>query len=172
MTPSPENAISLRQVGSDDWPLWRKLRLEALADAPYAFSSRLAHWQGQGDTETRWRARLSTVPLNIIAAWNEAAAGMVSATAPSPDGTVELISMWVAPFARGHGVGDSLVNAVIEWARQQRASRISLAVFENNEHALALYRRHGFIDVGAIVSSSFAAETERQLVRDLLRTCV
>lgn len=142
--------IHLRKIGVDDWQLWRELRLEALAEAPYAFGSKLADWQGQGDTETRWRGRLSDVPLNIIAEWRGSAAGMTSATAPHPDGSVELLSMWVAPFARGHGIGELLVNAVVAWAREQQAARVALAVFEGNDRALALYRRHGFVDVGAV----------------------
>ncbi len=98
----------------------------------------------------RWHARLSMVPFNVVADFNGTAAGMVSATAPNEDRTIELISMWVAPFARGHGVGDSLVTAVIEWARGQRAARIALAVVESNERAVALYRRHRFVDAGAV----------------------
>lgn len=43
----------------DDWPIWRELRLAALAEAPQAFGSRLADWQGEGDREERWRDRLS-----------------------------------------------------------------------------------------------------------------
>jgi len=82
MTPSSQYEIQLRRLGSDDWQLWRKLRLEALAEAPYAFSSTLADWQGQGDTETRWRGRLSDVPFNIVAEWQKTAAGMASAIAP------------------------------------------------------------------------------------------
>jgi ribosomal protein S18 acetylase RimI-like enzyme len=163
------NEIDIRKIGIDDWPLWRKLRLEALEEAPYAFGSTLAHWQGQGDTEARWRGRLSDVPLNIVAEWQKTPVGMASATAPNPDGSVDLMSMWVAPFARGHGVGDALVNAVIEWAREQQASRVALAVFEGNERALALYRRHGFIDVGAIAGTSFGTVTERKMVRGLLQ---
>ena len=166
---SPQDEINLRRIGVDDWRLWRKLRLEALEEAPYAFSSRLCDWQGDGDTETRWRGRLSSVPLNIVAVWNETAAGMVSATALNQDGTVELISMWVAPFARGHGIGHSLVNAVVEWAREQMASRVALAVFESNEHALTLYRRHRFVDIGPVASTSSRTPTELHLVRDLLQ---
>jgi GNAT superfamily N-acetyltransferase len=41
-----------------DWRIWRELRLAALADAPDAFGARLADWQGDGDREERWRARL------------------------------------------------------------------------------------------------------------------
>ena len=157
-----QDEIKVRRIGVDDWPLWRKLRLQALEEAPYAFSSRLADWQGRGDTEARWRGRVSDVPLNIVADWQENAAGMASGTAPNPDGSVELISMWVAPFARGRGVGDALVNAVIEWAREQQASSVVLGVLEGNERAVAFYRRHGFIPVGASVGTA----TEHRMVRD------
>lgn len=163
----PQGGIQLSLAGPDDWPLWRKLRLEALTEAPYAFSSKLAEWQGQGDLEIRWRKRLSDVPLNIIANFNGIAGGMVSATAPDQDGTVELISMWVAPVARGQGVGDSLVSAAIDWARAQAASQVVLAVVESNQRANDLYRRNQFIDVGAVVCSCSGSESERQMMREL-----
>ncbi len=92
---------------------------------------------------------------------------MVSATALDGDGTVELISMWVAPFARGRGVGDALIAAVIEWGRRERAARIALDVVESNEHAVALYRRHRFIDAGACDRTGSGAASERRLVHDL-----
>jgi GNAT superfamily N-acetyltransferase len=140
--------------------------LEALREASYAYSSTLAEWQGEGDTEVRWRARLSAVPFNVIAYLDGRVAGMVSGTAADQGGTSELISMWVAPFARGQGVSDSLVAAVVQWARGQQAARIALAVVESNEHARALYRRHRFVDVGA-VDDSYSGAPERHLVLDL-----
>jgi hypothetical protein len=51
--------LELRTLESDDWRLWRELRLGALAEAPHAFGSTLAEWQGPGDREERWRSRLS-----------------------------------------------------------------------------------------------------------------
>ena len=165
ITSSPK--ISLRTLTDNDWRLWRELRLQALEEAPYAFSSRLADWQGVGDSEMRWRSRLLAVPLNIVAELNGNPAGMVSGTAPSPDGTVELISMWVAPFARGRGVGDCLVTAIVNWAEQQHALRVSLAVFEGNQSALRLYRRHQFTDRGTASQDGSASACERQLVRDI-----
>lgn len=164
---SSTDAINVRGIGLDDWLLWRKLRLEALGEAPYAFSSTLADWQGEGDTEARWRGRLSTVCANIIADLNGISAGMVSGTAPDREGTVELISMWVAPFARGRGVGDALVAAVIEWAQARQAARIALAVVESNASAVILYRRHGFVDAGAIACMGSGIASERRMVRDL-----
>jgi len=159
--------IHVQTVGVEDWLLWRDLRLEALQEAPYAFGSRLADWQGEGDTEVRWRARLSTVQLNVVVYLNGKAAGMVSGTSVNDHGIVELISMWVAPLARGQGVGDSLVATVIEWARGQRAVRITLDVVETNQHAVNLYHRHLFVDVGLIDDPQPGNASERQMALDL-----
>ena len=161
MTWSPRSTkdrpvINVRTVGVEEWQLWRDLRLEALQEAPYAFGSTLAEWQGEGDTEMRWRARLSTVRLNVVAYLNGKAAGMVSGDFANRRGMVELISMWVAPFARGQGVGDSLVVTVIEWTRGQGAAKIALDVVESNQHALNLYRRHRFVDAGVTAALSRA----------------
>lgn len=150
----------------DDWALWRNLRLEALREAPRAFSSKLTDWQGQGDHESRWRARLSTVPFNVVSYLDRAAAGMVSATALENEAT-ELISLWVTPFARGEGVGDALVTAVLRWATEQRARRITLKVFDRNLPAINLYRRHGFIDGEAVDCTGSASPVERKMLLEL-----
>lgn len=163
---SSETSVSIRVVGSDDWRLWRTLRLEALREAPAAFGSKLADWQGAGDTETRWRTRLTAVPHNTVCYLDGAAVGMVSATAPE-DGNIELISMWVAPHARGRGVGDALVQAIIAWARDQGATRLSLAVVESNARAIALYRRNDFVDCGTIDAVDSDHPTERRMSLDL-----
>jgi ribosomal protein S18 acetylase RimI-like enzyme len=136
--------IEVQLLEPDDWSLWRRLRLEALEESPAAFSATLAQWTGPGDTEERWRARLSNVPLNIVLLSNGAPAGMVSAYVRTDD-TVELISMWVAPVARGRGVGDAAVRAVLGWAKTQE---VVLSVKADNRPAIALYQRHGFVDVG------------------------
>lgn len=141
--------IEYRVLTPDDWPLWRALRLAALADAPTAFGSTLADWTGAGDTEWRWRARLSDVPFNVVLTWHGEPVGMVSAIDSSADGSVELISLWVVPAVRGQGVGDAAVCRVLEWARIRRAeSSVVLAVRLDNVAAARLYRRHGFVDAG------------------------
>jgi ribosomal protein S18 acetylase RimI-like enzyme len=140
--------IRIREMRAHDWRAFRELRLQALREAPYAYSSTLAQWQGDGDTEERWRGRLTDVPFNVIAHLDDAAAGIVSGTSPSPEGVVEIISLWVAPFARGRGVGDALIEAVVRWARGNRARAVALAVVPGNEPAIELYRRHGFASNG------------------------
>ena len=146
--------IELRTLAPEDWPMWRDLRLAALTEAPSAFGSTLAEWQGAGDREERWRARLS-IPggRNLVALLDGRPVGMASGV-PADDGTivegtgVELISMWVSPVARGLGVGDLLIRAVESWAVEQRAETLRLSVMPDNARAIALYERHGFADSG------------------------
>jgi ribosomal protein S18 acetylase RimI-like enzyme len=106
--------------------------------------SRLADWQGDGDREERWRARLG-IPgsFNVVATLDGEPAGLASGV-PAAEGVAELISMWVSPAARGHGVGEHLVQAVARWAQRAGAGVLGLAVVPGNENAAALYRRNGF----------------------------
>ena len=160
--------LELQQLTVEDWPLWRKLRLQALSGAPYAFGSKLADWQGAGDSEQRWRYRVSSVSLNLVAFLDHRPVGMVSATEPDQNRTVELISMWVAPSGRGYGVGDALVAAVIEWAQDQQALCVCLAVTESNEHAISLYIRHGFVNAGELLPADSNDVPERRFLRNLV----
>ncbi|MEU7145955.1 GNAT family N-acetyltransferase [Nocardia sp. NPDC046473] len=141
--------IGVQVVRSDDWQLWRELRLAALADAPHAFSSQLADWQGDGDREGRWRARLS-IPgsCNVIAVLDGRPVGMVSGFPGPRHGVAELGTLWVSRLVRGRGVGDRLVQAVEQWAIQVGVEVLLLMVSPDNQPAVALYRRNGFDDAG------------------------
>jgi ribosomal protein S18 acetylase RimI-like enzyme len=112
---------------------------------------------------------LAAVPCNLVAEIAGRAVGMVSCTSPDA-GAAELISLWVAPEARGQGVGDSLIEAVVAWAARQGADRVVLAVWQANRQAIALYQRHGFRDTGPSPSAARARasdppDLERRMVR-------
>jgi ribosomal protein S18 acetylase RimI-like enzyme len=157
--------IIVRTLSDRNWTEWREMRLAALAESPSAFGSTLAEWTGPGDLEKRWRNRLRSVPLNLLAELAGRTVAMASATAPAGD-EVELISMWVAPDARGHAVGDALVEAVVSWARTQQVARVGLDVRESNHTAIALYSRNAFVDAGW-PSKPTDAFAERRMVREL-----
>jgi ribosomal protein S18 acetylase RimI-like enzyme len=156
-------SVDLRVLSLDDWGLWRALRLRALADAPHAFGSTLAEWSGENDTEDRWRNRLSTVPLNLVASIHNDPVGMASATSPN-EGAIEVISIWVAPEARRSGVGSVLIDAISASAIQQHVSQLTLDVRESNVSAIKFYERLGFVDVGVSPNSDRGA-IERQMLR-------
>ncbi len=144
-------------IGPDDWEIWRRLRREALTEAPAAFGSTIAEWSGSRDTETRWRARLTDVPFNAVVRWRDVPAGMVGGYVDDT-GAVELISLWVAPFARGRGLGDAAVSAVVDWAGGRD---IGLSVKADNRAAIQLYQRHGFADTGGSPDDA----SERRMLR-------
>ena len=143
--------LELRTLEPDDWPLWRELRLGALADAPHAFGSTLAEWQGPGDREERWRSRLS-IPgaRDFVVLLDGLAVGMVSGVPGEDPDSVELISMWVSPAARGRGVGDHLIRAVERWGLERGATTLRLSVMPDNAAAIALYERNGFAYTGEL----------------------
>ncbi|MBW0101607.1 GNAT family N-acetyltransferase [Pseudonocardia sp. KRD291] len=156
--------IVLRVVTVDDWALWRDLRLASLADAPEAFHSRLADWVGA--SEAQWRERLDTPGRYFVADLDGRPAGMVCGMPPDAVGVCDLLSLWVAPFARGHGVGDALVGAVVDWAGEQGAERVALHVVVGNHVASGLYLRNGFVDQG-IVGGIADGMVERRMERVL-----
>lgn len=104
--------IVVRRIGPEEWQQWRTLRLAALAETPYAYRSTIEEWTGPGDTEEHWRTWLADVPLTLVAELDGRPVGLAGAIGPFR-GELELVAMWVAPGARGQGVGDALVDAVV-----------------------------------------------------------
>jgi ribosomal protein S18 acetylase RimI-like enzyme len=136
-------ALTVRRLVEDDWPQLRAVRLAALADAPYAFSSTLA--REQQFTEQTWRERAGSG--RTFAAWDgHTILGL--ATGLPEDGGWHLVGMWVSATVRGSGVADRLVAAVCELARQSGAASVTLWVTEVNGRARAFYRRLGFVPTG------------------------
>ncbi|WP_329482340.1 GNAT family N-acetyltransferase [Kribbella sp. NBC_01510] len=137
--------IELQDIGPDDWKLWRELRLAALTEAPYAFGSQLADWADA--PEDRWRERLS-VPgaYQLIASLDGTPVGMAGGLLAEEPEAAELVSMWIAPAGRGQGVGDALMTAIEDWARDAGARVLKLSVVDGNDPAHNLYLRSGFAD--------------------------
>jgi ribosomal protein S18 acetylase RimI-like enzyme len=136
--------VEVRLLEAADWSTWRAVRLKALAEAPWAFGSKLEDWQGDGDTEARWRARFAEVPYNAVAFMNNEAVGQVGAMVYD-SATTLLISMWVSPASRGKAVGAALINAVVLWSSQHGNNTVRLNVKSDNQRAIDLYERQGFV---------------------------
>ncbi|HUZ85920.1 MAG TPA: GNAT family N-acetyltransferase [Candidatus Baltobacterales bacterium] len=131
-------------MSPDDWEVFRAVRLAALKDAPYAFASTYEREIRAGEDD--WRRRLAG-RCQFVAEVDGEVAGTVGGIA-SDDGGAALISMWVAPSARGRGVGESLVHAVLDWARGEGHPAVCLWFAEGNVAAERLYLRCGFVRTG------------------------
>ncbi|MEO6795510.1 MAG: GNAT family N-acetyltransferase [Candidatus Dormibacter sp.] len=137
--------VVVRRLEPSDWQLFREIRLRALAESPAAFGSTLAEASRLGEAD--WRERLAG-RAQFMAIRGPDALGTAAGIAT--DAGAELISMWVDPRARGHGVGDRLVGAVLGWATGEAHGAVALWVAEGNLPAERLYRRHGFRRTGAV----------------------
>ena len=135
----------IRSIGPEEWERFRELRLEALREAPDAFGSTLE--RELSFDETAWRSRLAArrqLVAIVGGEWVGTAGAILAENGPG----AELVSMWVAPSARGTGVAAELVTSVLGWATGEGHSRLSLWVADGNERAERLYHRLGFRRTG------------------------
>jgi ribosomal protein S18 acetylase RimI-like enzyme len=139
--------VLVREITADDWELMRDVRLSALAEAPDAFGSTYAREVAFG--EPQWRGRISERSVTFFAHVDPdvpAPAGLAGVYVE--DGTADLVSMWVRPSARGHRVGESLVEAAARWAAARDFAVLFLWVTESNTAARRLYERCEFTPTG------------------------
>lgn len=163
------HAAVIMQLGHSDGRRLRAVRLWALADAPDAFAS--THERESRLDDDAWTARLADPRRPTwVAVLDGSDDGLVTAVQDPDDAcAVRVVSMWVAPSARGRGVGGALLRRVVEHGRAVDARRVTLWVADRNEAALRLYRRHGFVPTGRTAAFDPPREhmTERQLVLEV-----
>jgi ribosomal protein S18 acetylase RimI-like enzyme len=139
----------VRRLGADEAGLLRHLRLRALADAPMAFGSTLAREEAFPATHWERRTAASAAGERQATFVVEPAAGLADGVLDGEDRLLaHLYSMWVAPDARGTGAGSALVDAVLAWATERGARRLTTSVTAGNAAGLALYAAAGFVDTG------------------------
>jgi len=150
----------VERLGEDDWAVFRELRLRSLLDSPEAFGSTYGTESSQ--TEHAWRdwaaGRWRGGNTAVFAGRADDGTPVGTATGAEYDaepGVAHLYAMWVAPAARGAGVGRGRLDAVADWAHARGCDRLVLAVTESNETARRVYEACGFVDTG-----------ERQVLRE------
>lgn len=141
------DALVVVRVDESSWRTYREVRLAMLRDAPRAFWT--TYEQAAARTDEEWRELVGT-SRTWLALHAGAPVGSVASVQP-PEGPADvcvLVGMWVDPAARGRGVGERLVRAVLDDAAARGRTRVLLDVAHENAPALALYRRMGFVPTG------------------------
>jgi GNAT superfamily N-acetyltransferase len=161
-----------RRIGPEDAALLRQIRLAALADSPQAFASTHEHEASRPFEEWERRTNDAAVGLDqtiVLADMEGEAVGIVGGFRPDPEsGDRQLYGLWVAPSARGTGLGERLVEAIVAWATEVGARRLILWVTEINEPAVELYGRMGFARTGVRQTLPWDERlTEIEMVREL-----
>lgn len=142
--------MAVRPLRAHEWALYRHLRLASLTEAPDAFGAVLAEQRDWPDV--LWQMRLAAGvagpdSLPLVAEHAGAPAGL--AWGRIEDGAAHVYQVWVAPQARGCGLGAQLVRAVVAWARARQLPEVRLSVALGGKTALDLYLREGFVAHGA-----------------------
>ena len=132
----------------DEWRVFRDVRLAALIEAPHAFSARFEDENQR--TEAEWRAKVVGWARFVIEL-DGRVVGMVSGGPSNYPRAAVLTSLWVDPSARGMGIGDRLVQKVVDWSKDEGFGRLLLWVAEGNIHAERLYERNGFARTGDVI---------------------
>jgi GNAT superfamily N-acetyltransferase len=166
-------AVQVRRVRSGDGKLLREVRLTALADSPLAFESAFDEVFNRPDEawETAATDRSEGVAsANFLAEGEAGVVGLVGAYRSNEEPeTVELVSMWVAPPARGQGLGAHVVEHVVEWSAAAGATRLALWVTRGNDPAIALYMRTGLSPTSVSKSHvSHPCHGELRMARELV----
>ena len=139
--------IGLRRLDVEGAALYRDIRLEALADAPDAFSST---FEVERDLPLDWfAARLADA--FVLGAFDGpglvGVAGFRVQPGPKHGHKGMLWGMYVRPRHRAAGVGRMLVEAIIGHARQH-VELLQLFVVSDNAPARRLYTKLGFGEYG------------------------
>ena len=120
----------------------RAIRLRALEDSPHAYGS--TYEQTVALTDADWRASFDAATPFIAEGAAGTALGLARYRGGDDPEVAHLISMWVAPEARGTGIGDALIAQVVSFASVHGAAVVRLDVVEGNDPAIRLYERNGF----------------------------
>jgi putative acetyltransferase len=100
----------------------------------------------------------------LMALLNGEAVGTV-ALIPAGEGILELTKMAVSPSHHGHGIGDLLMQAAIDYARDAKARTIFLETHHSLAAAMSLYHKHGFVDTPPDPNSEYSrADVRMELV--------
>ena len=128
---------------SQDWEFVRAIYLEGIATGQATFETEAPDWE-------RWDAGHSP-QCRLVARSGD---GVLGWAALSPVSRREVyagvaeVSVYVAATARGLGVGDALMRALIEAAERHGVWTLQSSVFPENHASIALHLKHGFREVG------------------------
>jgi ribosomal protein S18 acetylase RimI-like enzyme len=135
--------MRIARLGPEDVGPFLELRRQALEGDPGAFRYTTADDRRAG--EAAWRERLGRD--YVAGAFGEGrligVGGFARLAGDKLDHKGLVWGMYVRPEARGRGVADALMRALVEHARG-RVRLLQLTVMADNARARAFYERHGF----------------------------
>jgi len=153
--------VTIRPAQEDDAARVRKIRLEALADAPEAFAADLDRTTAESDE--RWAERIeegiqSQASVICVAQSNERLIGMTGLGRghwPKTQHGAVIWGVYVTHQYRGLHIAEALIEACIAWGQAHGVSIVKLGVITSNTPGIRCYLRCGFSVYGVNPWSNF-----------------
>jgi RimJ/RimL family protein N-acetyltransferase len=147
-----DDGIIIRNADPTDVVLFRELRLEALKNHPTAFGSDFT--ESAQKPQAYWEERLklnSHEQALFFAEHNGELIGMTGifrSLSKKNMHSADIYGVYVKPGWRGRRISQTLVNACLNWAREQGVVIVKLAVVTDNLSAIRCYKKCGFTTYG------------------------
>jgi len=140
--------ISVRRIQIDEGELFKRMRLTALRESPFAFASTYKaalrrspeSWSEQANSTAQGSDRCTFIafsddsPIAIAALYRTEEENDVG----------ELLQVWVSPEHRGKGVARDLMDAVFQWASANGFRTAVATIGKDNVRAQRFYQKYGF----------------------------
>jgi L-amino acid N-acyltransferase YncA len=135
--------VDIRDLRPGDWPEVARIYAEGIATRNATFETELPGWEDWDRAHLR-EHRLVAETDGEVVGW----IALAPVSGRCCYAGVAEISAYVAETARGHGVGTTLLERVIESTERAGIWTLETGVFPENEPSLALLERFGFREVG------------------------
>lgn len=84
-----------------------------------------------------------------------------------PNGTCELVKMYLLPEARGIGLGKRIIEECLDFAKQNGYSQVYIESMPELENALKVYEKFGFKYLSAPLGNTGHHGCEKWMIRSL-----
>lgn len=141
--------VTIRRFLLEEWPLYRAVRLRALATDPGVFSSN--HAAENAYPDSRWQETLLSSDLGVFGLFDEGKVigltGIAIKRQAVADGSIAgLWGSWIDPVYRGQGLSSLMYQARLDWARAHPDVQIvRVSHRAGNVASRAANQKYGFV---------------------------
>lgn len=135
--------VRVRGMTAGDWPAVRAIYEEGIATGHATFETSAPAWE-QWDGEHLEACRFIADEDGEVLGW----AALTKVSGRCVYAGVAEVSVYVAPSARGRGIGRQLLAALVGESERTGLWTLQAGIFPENEASVALHERCGFRIVG------------------------
>ena len=137
------NTVIIRQFAKNDFLAVQNIYQQGIDTGNATFQTKAKNWQ-QWNSSMLNCCRLVAVQREQVLGW----AGLSTVSNREVYSGVAEVSVYVANQAQGKGLGQALLNALINESEKSGIWMLQASIFPENTSSIALHARNGFRQVG------------------------